>query len=571
MKSISDNWVIRNLESAIATWNDKLAELWVLITQTPETFKGGQIWSVIVNINSALVGIGYGLLVLFFAIGIFSSAASFKELQRPEFALRHFIRFVLAKVAVGRGMELMTAIFYICGSVVSASMSSIGGSVNTTAALPAEIVSAIEDVSFLQSIPLWLVSFLGSLFITVLSFILILTVYGRFFKLYIYTAISPLPFASLAGENTAGMGKAFVKSYVGVCLEGAVIVLACLIYSAFLSSGSPVVDSSLPAVTMAWEYIGELIFTGSGDGRNTCVPVSAEVEAYRPLIRLYASQYGIPEYEDLIAAVMMQENGGRGTDPMQCSESGYNTRYPHSPNSITDPEYSIDVGIQALANALQMASVESPIDLEHISLALQGYNFGNGYISWAIANYGGYSELNAIEFSKMMASCYSWAGYGDKAYVSHVLRYYPIGRYMMAEGNQAIVAVAQSQIGNDGLMYCEWYGYPYRVEWCAIFVSWCAEQIGAIDVDAMPRFEHVVPGSQWFVERGQRQDRFYEPLPGDIIFFDWERDCIPDHVGIVENCIDGIIHVIEGNNANDMCGRAQYTVGYEKIYGYGIM
>ena len=260
MKSISDNWIIRNLENAIATWNDKLAELWQLITQTPESFKGGAIWGVIVNINSALVGIGYGLLVLFFAIGIFSSAASFRELQRPEFALRHFIRFVLAKVAVGRGMELMTAIFSICGSVVSASMNSIGSGVTTTAALPAEIVSAIEDVGFLQSIPLWLVSFLGSLLITVLSFILILTVYGRFFKLYIYTAISPLPFASFAGENTAGIGKAFVKSYIGVCLEGAVIVLACLIYSAFLSSGSPVVDSSLPAVTMAWEYIGELVF-----------------------------------------------------------------------------------------------------------------------------------------------------------------------------------------------------------------------------------------------------------------------------------------------------------------------
>ena len=260
MKSISDNWVVRNLERAIATWNGKLAELWQLITQTPETFKGGQIWSVIVNINSALTGIGYGLLVLFFAIGIFSSAASFKELQRPEFALRHFIRFVLAKVAVGRGMEIMTAIFAICGSVVSASMNSIGGAVSDSATLPTEIVSAFEDVGFMQSIPLWLVSFLGSLFITVMSFILILTVYGRFFKLYLYTAMSPLPFASFAGETTAGIGKAFVKSYIGVCLEGAVIVLACLIYSAFLSSAAPTVDTTLPAVTMAWEYIGELVF-----------------------------------------------------------------------------------------------------------------------------------------------------------------------------------------------------------------------------------------------------------------------------------------------------------------------
>ena len=260
MKSISDNWVVRNLENAIATWNEKLAELWQLITQTPEAFKGGQIWGVIVNINAALIGIGYGLLVLFFAIGVFSSAASFRELQRPEFALRHFIRFVLAKAAVGRGMELMTAIFSICGSVVSASMSSIGGAVTESATLPAELVSAIESVGFMQSVPLWIVSVLGSLFITVMSFVLILTVYGRFFKLYLYTAISPLPFASFAGENTSGIGKAFVKSYMGVCLEGGVIVLACLIYSAFLSSSAPAVDSSQPAVTMAWKYIGELVF-----------------------------------------------------------------------------------------------------------------------------------------------------------------------------------------------------------------------------------------------------------------------------------------------------------------------
>ena len=260
MKSISDNWVVRNLENALATWNEKLAELWQLVTQTPETFKGGQIWGVIVNIHSALVGVGYGLLVLFFAMGVFSSAASFKELQRPEFALRHFIRFLFAKVAVGRGMEIMTTIFAICGGVASTVMGSMGTAVTQTATLPAEIVTAIENVGFMESIPLWLVSFLGSLFITVMSFILILTVYGRFFRLYLYTALSPLPFASFAGENSSAMGKAFVKSYVGVCLEGAVIVLACLIYSAFLSSDVPSVDTTLPAVTMAWQYLGQLGF-----------------------------------------------------------------------------------------------------------------------------------------------------------------------------------------------------------------------------------------------------------------------------------------------------------------------
>ena len=260
MKTINDNWVVKNLENSIGTWNEKLSELWVLITQTPETFKGGQIWSVIVNIHSALVGIGYGLLVLFFAMGIFQSAASFRELQRPEFALRHFIRFAGAKIAVGSGMEIMTAIFSVCGGVVSAIMGSVGGAVTESATLPVELVTAIEDLKLLQSIPLWIVSFLGSLFITVMSFVLILTVYGRFFKLYLYTALSPLPLASFAGEGTSSMGKAFIKSYTGVCLEGAVIVLACLVYSAFLSSSAPAVDSSLPAVTMAWKYIGQLIF-----------------------------------------------------------------------------------------------------------------------------------------------------------------------------------------------------------------------------------------------------------------------------------------------------------------------
>ena len=248
------------MENALGSWNEKLGEIWDLLTQTPQNFKGGDIWNVIVNIHSALVGVGYGLLVLFFAMGVFQSAASFREIQRPEYALRHFIRFLLAKVAVGSGMELMTAIFSICGGIVQTVMGGVGGAVGQTAALPSEIIAAIEAVGFLQSIPLWLVSLLGSLLITVLSFVLILTVYGRFFRLYMYTALSPVPLASFAGEGTASMGKAFIKSYVGVCLEGAVIILACLIYSAFLSSSSPAVDPSLPAVTMAYQYVGQLIF-----------------------------------------------------------------------------------------------------------------------------------------------------------------------------------------------------------------------------------------------------------------------------------------------------------------------
>ena len=312
------------------------------------------------------------------------------------------------------------------------------------------------------------------------------------------------------------------------------------------------------------------MLTSTGKGRDNFVPVSEDVEGYRPLIRQYAAEFGIPEYEDLIAAVMMQESGGQTSDPMQCSESGYNTEYPREPGGITDPEYSIKVGVQTLAEVLDMAGVDSPVDLDRISLALQGYNYGSGYISWALNNYGGYSELNAIEYSDMMAEQYGWSGYGDKAYVSHVLRYYPIGRSFMAEGNTAIVAVAQTQIGNEGgLKYCEWYGYSYRVEWCAIFVSWCADQCGYLDAGVLPKELNVIPYVEWFRERDQWQYRDYEPSPGDLIFYDWEGDGLADHVGIVERVEDGVVYSIEGN-AGDRCIENSHYLGTSPIYGYGV-
>ena len=312
------------------------------------------------------------------------------------------------------------------------------------------------------------------------------------------------------------------------------------------------------------------MLTSTGKGRDNFVPVSEDVEGYRPLIRQNAAEFGIPEYEDLIAAVMMQESGGQTSDPMQCSESGYNTEYPREPGGITDPEYSIKVGVQTLAEVLDMAGVESPVDLDGISLALQGYNYGSGYISWALTNYGGYSELNAIEYSDMMAEQYGWSGYGDKAYVSHVLRYYPIGRSFMSEGDAAIVAVAQTQIGNEGgLKYCEWYGYSYRVEWCAIFVSWCADQCGYLDAGILPKELNVIPYVEWFRERDQWQYMDYAPSPGDLIFYDWESDGLADHVGIVERTEDGIVYSIEGN-AGDRCIENSHYLGTSLIYGYGV-
>ena len=309
---------------------------------------------------------------------------------------------------------------------------------------------------------------------------------------------------------------------------------------------------------------------GGGSDSNSYTPVSAEVEAYEPIIQKYAKEYGIPEYVELIKAVMMQESGGRGLDPMQAAEGSFNTRYPHEPNGIKDPEYSIQCGVQELKAALTSAEVESPIDMEHIKLALQGYNFGNGYISWAKTNYGGYSYANAVEFSTMQASRLGWSSYGDTQYVAHVLRYYPYGRAFTAGGNQVIVEVALTQLGNQGGQpYWSWYGFDSRVEWCACFVSWCADQCGYIESGLVPKFAGCVDGANWFKSNGKWQDRTYEPKVGDIIFFDWEGDGTTDHVGIVEKCENGTVYTVEGNSG-DACKQRQYAVGSSNIYGYGI-
>ncbi len=255
----SGNWVIDNLNNALQTWNEKLAEIWQLVAQSPTEFKGGGIWNVIVNIHDALQAIGLALLVLFFVIGVVKTCGSFAEVKKPEHALKLFIRFALAKGVVTYGLELMMALFNIVQGIISTIMTNAGFTTTTPTVLPDTIVQAVEDCSFLQSIPLWAVTLIGGLFITVLSFIMILSVYGRFFKLYLYTAIAPVPMASFAGEPSQSIGISFLKGYAAVCLEGAIIVLACVIFSVFAVS-PPVVDSSASAVTMVWSYVGELIF-----------------------------------------------------------------------------------------------------------------------------------------------------------------------------------------------------------------------------------------------------------------------------------------------------------------------
>ena len=255
----SDNWVVQNLETSLETWNNKLGEIWNLITQSPENFRGGDIWQVILKINGAVQAVGLALLVLFFVIGVIKTCGSFTEVKKPEHALKIFVRFAIAKGIVTYGLDLMLAIFKIVQGLMSTIMNTSGFNMSAKTVLPTTIIKAIEKCGFFDSIPLWAVTLIGGLFITVLSFIMILTVYGRFFKLYLYTAIAPVPLSTFASEPTQNVGKTFLKSYTAVCLEGAIIILSCIIFSVYAST-PPVVDASASAVTMVWKYIGELIF-----------------------------------------------------------------------------------------------------------------------------------------------------------------------------------------------------------------------------------------------------------------------------------------------------------------------
>ena len=383
-------------------------------------------------------------------------------------------------------------------------------------------------------------------------------------KASVKTAQKAAQVAKATAKATAEATKATVRATIAAVK--AIIAGTKALISALIAGGWIAVVIILIVVLLGCA----VSLFGGGSGSNAYTPVSAEVEAYEPFIQKYAKQYGIPEYVELIKAVMMQESGGRGLDPMQAAEGSFNTRYPHEPNGIKDPEYSIECGVQELKAALISAEVENPIDMEHIKFALQGYNFGNGYISWAKTNYGGYSYANAVEFSTMQASRLGWDSYGNTQYPAHVLRYYPYGRAFTSGGNQAIVEVALTQLGNEGGQpYWSWYGFEGRVEWCACFVSWCADQCGYIESGIIPKFAGCVDGANWFKGNGQWQDRNYEPQAGNIIFFDWEGDGETDHVGIVEKCENGVVYTVEGNSG-DACRQNQYTVGSSSIYGYGV-
>ena len=315
--------------------------------------------------------------------------------------------------------------------------------------------------------------------------------------------------------------------------------------------------------------IGGAAFIGSSQSSEA---LSAEVLAHTPAIQKYASEFGIPEYVPAIQAIMMQESGGRGTDPMQASECPYNTQYPNTPGAIQDADYSIKVGIQYYADCVREAGCESPQDLDKLKLSWQGYNYGNGYISWALEKFGGYSEANALQFSQEQAAAHGWSGYGDPEYVPHVMRYYSGGGWFAGLfGNGQLVTIAKSQLGNEGgQKFWSWWGFTERQEWCACFVSWCADQAGLIQKEAVPKFSVCTDGVAWFKAKGKWQSGGSVPTPGTIIFFDWDHDGASDHVGIVESCDGTTVHTIEGNSG-DAVKQNNYTVNSQSILGYGLV
>ena len=360
-----------------------------------------------------------------------------------------------------------------------------------------------------------------------------------------------------AGENTFKAARAAVE------------VAAKTVQSMIAALGAAGAVMVLLLVIMVG-IIGGAAFSGSSESNEA---LSQEVLSYTATIQKYANQYGIPEYVSVIQAIMMQESGGRGTDPMQSSECPYNTRYSNSPNAIQDADYSIQVGIQYYADCLREAGCTSPQDMDKLKLSLQGYNYGNGYITWAIQKYGGYSAENALQFSNEQAASHGWSAYGDPEYVPHVLRYYSSGGLFagLFGGNGQIVSVALTQLGNEGgQKFWSWYGFDSHVAWCACFASWCGDQAGLIESGKMPKFSLCDDGIAWFQSKGKWKSRGYSPAPGTLIFFDWNGDGTSDHVGIVEKTEGSTVYTVEGNSSNAVNQRS-YAINNGTIMGYGLI
>lgn len=374
---------------------------------------------------------------------------------------------------------------------------------------------------------------------------------------------------AVKSAGAAGEAAQSVKKTAGIAVKGITAAIKAAVSSTKALTALAATGGGLAVfLILVVGVIGGILLSGN---TQSAEPLSQEVMDYAPVIQRYAQQYRIPEYAQVIQAIMMQESRGQGNDPMQASECPFNTRYGNSPNAITDPEYSIQVGIQYYAYCVQEAGCTNPQDLDKLKLSIQGYNYGNGYISWALRNHGGYSEVNALQFSQEQAAAHGWSGYGDPEYVSHVMRYYSGGNLFAGLfGNSQMVSVAMSQLGNDGgQKFWSWYGFNGRVEWCACFVSWCSDQCGLITSGAVPKFASCPAGVEWFRNNGKWKDNGYSPAAGAIIFFDWNGDGVSDHVGIVEKCENGRVYTVEGNS-NDRVQQSIYIVDSSVILGYGL-
>ena len=246
--------IIETLLTVLDLWNQKMVDIWNMVSMSPVDFRDGAIWAVILDVYGVMQATGLALLVLFFVMGVVKTCGSFTEVKRPEQAFKIFIRFAIAKGLVTYGLELILAIFKIIQGVIQSITSMEGFEAATEATIPEEIITAVSECSFLESIPLWALTMIGSLVIIVLSFIMVMTVFGRFFRLYLFTALSPIALSTFAGEPTQSTGVSFLKSYAGVCLEGAVIALSCLMFSVYASA--PIgFEGEISALAMVLSYM----------------------------------------------------------------------------------------------------------------------------------------------------------------------------------------------------------------------------------------------------------------------------------------------------------------------------
>ena len=690
---MSDNWVVQNLQNALDTWNKYLSEIWQLITQSPEQFKGGTIWGVIVNIHDAVRAIGLALLVLFFVVGVMRTCGSFAEVKKPEHALKLFIRFAIAKGVVTYGLELMMALFNIVQGLVSTIMNAAGFGTAQQTVLPQEIVTAVESCGFFESIPLWAVTLIGGLFITVLSFIMIMTVYGRFFKLYLYTAIAPVPLSTFAGEPTQNVGKSFMlhpdyanddilicdpegefgalvkalgreKATVAHLVAGGKDRLNAMYMVEGYGEQNPIVEKSQFVMSLIEqidkrgvgpqhksiidrctalvypeaEKIGrvatlcdlrqklleqpedkareialslELYTTGSLDifGRESTVDLNKPYVVFdiHGLGEQLKPAGSLVITDTILNRVTLNWKRGKRTHVFidefhvmfENEQSGifFNSAWRQFrkrgayPTAITqNVEYLLD-SVQASTMDDSKKAILTDIfwEMNQISsrtetrteTVITETDDGNGnivetettvtqtylYITVShktaeeMAAQYGFDEEQKEQLAELLTE-------ENRSLWSAVL-------YGIYTEDGAIVSVALSQVGNvGGEPYWSWYGFSGRVEWCACFVSWCANECGYIDTGVIPKYAGCVNGVQWFKDRGQWLDNSAEPAPGMIIFFDWDdengQDGLSDHTGIVEKVENGRVYTIEGNSG-DSVRQNSYPVGHYEVLGYGIL